>query len=89
MLGVWEGSEAYWVGRRFADNIDNENFIRDGEVGSPEITQEMIDMAASDPFHRYVLPNGMIFLLLTYEIKDRNNLVYIHSLCTLVCNELQ
>ena len=67
MLGVWEGSEAYWVGRRFADNIDNENFIRDGEVGSPEITQEMIDMAASDPFHRYVLPNGMILWFVTQE----------------------
>ena len=67
MLGVWEGSEAYWVGRRFADNIDNENFIRDGEVGSPEISQEMIDMAASDPFHRYTLANGMILWFVTQE----------------------
>ena len=67
MLGVWEGSEAYWVGRRFADNIDNANFIRDGETGSPEVTQEMIDAAASDPFHRYTLPNGMILWLVTQE----------------------
>ncbi|SVA15197.1 uncharacterized protein METZ01_LOCUS68051 [marine metagenome] len=58
MLDVWEGSEDYWVGRRFADGIDGS--FGDGESGSPLITQEMIDAAADDPFHRYTLPNGIV-----------------------------
>jgi len=51
------------LGLPFKDNIDNDG---DGEIGSPTITQAMIDKAATDaPFYRYkfVNPNGKTMIL--------------------------
>ena len=38
-----------------------------GEDGSPTITQEMIDEAASDQFNRYTLPNGRVLWYVTAD----------------------
>lgn len=48
--------EADDIGHAFADNIDNND---NGEVGSPVITQSMIDQAANDaPYFRFKVPNA-------------------------------
>ena len=51
------------LGLPFKDNIDNDG---DGEIGSPTITQDMINQAAKDaPFYRYkfVNKNGKTIIL--------------------------
>ncbi len=51
------------AGKAFKDNIDNDG---NGEEGSPVITQEIIDAAASDPLFRYKVPGTNIIL---YDVK--------------------
>lgn len=52
------------IGSAFKDYIDNDG---DGEEGSPVVTQEMIDAAASDaPYYRYQVPGTDIIL---YDVK--------------------
>ena len=58
LLMVENGDE----GKAFKDNIDNND---NGEEDSPEITQAMIDQAASDDYNRYVVGNGIIL----YDLK--------------------
>ncbi len=41
------------LGEAFKDNIDENG---NGELGSPTVTQAMIDIAAKDSFHRYFVP---------------------------------
>jgi hypothetical protein len=57
MLPYWPGSDLSFVGRRFIDGIDG--IFPDGETDSPIITEDMVATAASDPFHRYTLENGI------------------------------
>ena len=57
MLDIVEGSNPSWVGLKWADNIAQNEFF--GEPGSPKITQEMIDVAATDPFNRYFLSDDI------------------------------
>jgi len=47
------------VGRRFADGL-NTGRINNAEIGSPVVTEDMVAAAASDPFHRYTLENGIV-----------------------------
>ena len=58
MLPYWPGSDPSFVGRRFMDGIDGT--FPDGETDSPIITEDMVATAASDPFHRYTLENGIV-----------------------------
>jgi len=61
MLHVWENSDPSFVGSAYKDGIRNEIGI--AEIGSPVITQAMIDEAANDPiFHRYYVPGTDIIL---------------------------
>lgn len=55
------------VGRAFKDGIDNnDTYLEEGnylaEPGSPTVTQEMVDAAASDPYRRYRVPGSGIVL---------------------------
>ncbi|HUF07839.1 MAG TPA: hypothetical protein VMO47_00875 [Rhodothermales bacterium] len=58
------------VGKGFKDNIDNDdshiqptaNYPYLSEPGSPVITQEIVDIAASDPYGRYRVPGTDIVL---------------------------
>ena len=58
MLDYWPDSDPTFVGRRFIDGIDGT--FPNGEGGSPVITEDMVATAASDPFHRYTLENGIV-----------------------------
>ena len=58
MLDYWPDSDPTFVGRRFTDGIDGT--FPNGESGSPLITEDMVAAAASDPFHRYTLENGIV-----------------------------
>ncbi len=55
LIGLSAASE----GLAFKDNIDNDD---NGEIGSPVITQEIIDAAAADPYKRYRVPGTNIIL---------------------------
>ena len=55
------------VGHGFKDGIDNDNTCDAqghilAEPGSPRVTQEMIDAAATDPYRRYRLPGTDLIL---------------------------
>ena len=58
------------IGLPFRDNIDNDDshivptaaYPYLSEPGSPVITQGMIDVAASDPYRRYLVPDAGILL---------------------------
>ncbi|MBO6574229.1 MAG: hypothetical protein JJ896_02340 [Rhodothermales bacterium] len=66
LLGVDDGD----VGLPFADGIDNDrsnetptaNYPLLSEPGSPVVTQEMVNQAASDPYGRYRVPGTDIIL---------------------------
>ncbi|MEM8487466.1 MAG: hypothetical protein AAF564_18080 [Bacteroidota bacterium] len=66
LLGVDEAD----LGLSFRDGIDNDdshlnptiNFPYLSEPGSPTVTQEMIDAAATDPYRRYNVPGTSIVL---------------------------
>ena len=58
MLDYWPDSDPTFVGLRFIDGIDGT--FPDGEGNSPVITEDMVATAASDPFHRYTLENGIV-----------------------------
>ena len=57
-----EGSDESWVGRYWGDLIASS-----GEDGSPLITNEMVESAASDPFNRFTLSNGTVLWFITSE----------------------
>ncbi len=59
-----------WVGLFYKDNID-ETFIAGTEIGSPVITQEMVDAAVNDPYNRYILDNGTILWGVTDDMIGR------------------
>ncbi len=59
-----------WVDLMYKDNIDG-TFIAGTEIGSPTITQEMVDEAASDPYNRYYLDNGIILWGVTVDMIGR------------------
>ncbi len=63
MIPYVEGSDESWVGYYWGDYISEIG----GEDGSPIITQQMIDEASTDPFHRYTLPNGMVIWNVTAD----------------------
>ena len=58
------------LGMPFRDNIDNDDshqtptaaYPYESEPGSPVVTQEMVDAAASDPYRRYRVPGADIIL---------------------------
>ena len=50
------------IGYTYKDNIDNDD---NGEEGSPTITQQMIDMAASDTYNRYKVNDKIILYNVT------------------------
>lgn len=66
------------LGKAFKDGIDNNAdpdspyaleypFGTGAEVGSPLVTDEMVEAAEDDPYHRYVVPGTNIIL---YELDD-------------------
>ncbi len=68
------------LGLAFADNIDNNAdpdapyaleypFGTGADVGSPVVTQEMIDAAATDPYLRYKVPGTDIIL---YQLEEND-----------------
>ncbi len=59
-----------WVGLNYKDNID-ELFTAGTEEGSPVITKDMVNRAASDPYNRYTLDNGTILWGVTEEMLGR------------------
>ena len=59
LLMVETGDE----GKAFKDHIDNND---NGEIGSPVVTQAMIDQAASDDYNRYVVAGTGVIL---YDLK--------------------
>ncbi len=59
-----------WVDLFYRDNID-ETFPAGTEVGSPFITQEMVDAAIDDQYNRYILDNGTILWGVTEEMIGR------------------
>ena len=63
MLEHVEGSDESWVGYYWGDYISESG----GEDGSPTITQQMIDEAASDRFNRFTLPNGRVLWFVTSD----------------------
>ena len=71
MLDYWPDSDPTFVGLRFIDGIDGT--FPNGEGNSPVITEDMVATAASDPFHRYTLENGIVLwgcLLYTSDAAD-------------------
>ncbi|NOZ75683.1 MAG: hypothetical protein GXO90_10005 [FCB group bacterium] len=55
------------LGKAFADNIDNNEsqeypFGTGADTSGPRITQEIINLAAADPYHRYPVPGTDIIL---------------------------
>ncbi|RMF09156.1 MAG: hypothetical protein D6762_04320 [Candidatus Neomarinimicrobiota bacterium] len=55
------------LGKAFADHIDNDEsqeypFGLGADTSGPRITQEIIDQAATDPYHRYRVPGTDIIL---------------------------
>ena len=69
MIQYVDGSDEAWIGLPMADGIS----LTGGEIGSPIITQAMVDDAAGDIFNRYTLGNGMILWFVT---QDKIGLVY-------------
>ena len=59
-----------WAGLYYRDNID-ELFTAGSEIGSPQITQEMVDEAANDHYNRYILDNGTILWGVTESVIGR------------------
>ena len=59
-----------WINLMYKDNIDG-TFTAGTETGSPTITQEMVDEAASDPYNRYYLENGIILWGVTGDMIGR------------------
>ena len=78
MLDHWPGSDPSFVGRRFADGLDGT--IPDGETDSPVVTEDMGAAAASDPFHRYTLENGIVLWGVT---ENRIGKKYTDGICLL------
>ena len=62
MIPYVEGSNESWVGRYWGDLIASS-----GEDGSPRITNEMVESAASDPFNRFTLSNGTVLWFITSD----------------------
>lgn len=56
-------------GIAYADGIYNWSFVLGVEENSPQITQEMIDAASSDPFNRYWVPGTDVVL---WGVTDEN-----------------
>tara|TARA_Y100000590_G_scaffold87238_2_gene97812 strand:- start:5574 stop:9770 length:4197 start_codon:yes stop_codon:yes gene_type:complete len=71
MIYEVDGADESWVGNYWADNIAEST--TGGELGSPVITQDMVDEASSDKFNRYTLPNGTVLWFVT---SDRIGLAY-------------
>jgi len=59
-----------WAGLMYSDNIDG-MFPIGTELGSPTITQEMVDEATSDPYNRYYLDNGIVLWGVTEDMIGR------------------
>lgn len=62
MINYVEGSDKSWVGKYWGDKIS-----QNGELGSPTLTQEMIDQALNDPFNRFTLDNGITLWFVTQD----------------------
>ena len=62
MVEFVNGADQSWIGKFWGDRI-SEN----GELGSPIITQEMIDAASDDPFQRFYLDNGITLWFVTQD----------------------
>ena len=62
MVEYVNGADESWIGKFWGDRI-SEN----GELGSPIITQEMIDTASDDPFQRFFLDNGITLWFVTQD----------------------
>ncbi len=69
MIDFVEGADESWLGYYWGDYISESG----GEDGSPVITQQMIELASSDPFNRFTLPNGMVLWFVT---QDRLGKIY-------------
>ena len=63
MVDFVEGADESWLGYYWGDYISESG----GEDGSPVITQQMIELASSDPFNRFTLPNGMVLWFVTED----------------------
>jgi hypothetical protein len=50
------------LGKAFRDNIDNNDNSHQGYTDLPRVTQEMIDTAAIDKYHRYRVPGTNVIL---------------------------
>ena len=63
MISAVPGSDESWIGSYWGDLISASG----GDDGSPIITNEMVNEAASDPFNRYTLDNGVVLWFVTEE----------------------
>ena len=63
MVNHVNGSDESWIGYYWGDYIAE----GEGELGSPTITQDMVEEASTDQFNRYTLPNGMVLWNVTED----------------------